>query len=126
MLDGGKPVCNHNGGSVLHQFNNGILYQAFRLSIKGRGGFVQDQYGRICQNCTGNTDSLHLSPAQFSSTFTNTCFICILILHDEVMGISHLCSIYNPLQISSFAVTKRYVIPEGVVEKDGLLTHHAH
>ena len=29
MLDGTEPVSNHDGGSVLHEVGDGLLYQLF-------------------------------------------------------------------------------------------------
>ena len=34
MANGGKPVCNHNAGAVLHHIINGILHQAFAFCIQ--------------------------------------------------------------------------------------------
>ena len=34
VLDGGEPVCDHDGGAVLHQVDDGLLHQPLRLRIQ--------------------------------------------------------------------------------------------
>ena len=89
MLDGGKPVCNHYGGPVLHQLDNGILDQALRFRIQRRSGLVKDQYGWIGHHSTGYADTLLLTSAQFSTAFTYPLIITNsgdFGLHDGIVG----------------------------------------
>ena len=48
-LDRRQPMRNDKGGSVLDQFLQSQLNIFFRFGIKRRGGFVQNQNGRILQ-----------------------------------------------------------------------------
>ena len=47
VAHGGKPVCNHKGGSSAHQLIHTILYQFLRPGINGTGRLIQDQNRRI-------------------------------------------------------------------------------
>ena len=62
---GGQAMGNVNGAFAPHQcFETGI-YFIFRHGIKGRGGFIQDNEGRVLiqSSCQGNF--LCLSPGNF-------------------------------------------------------------
>ena len=61
MFDGGQAVCNHDGGAPAHQLAQGFLHQPFRFVVQRRGGFIQDEDGRVLVNGAGNRQSLALA-----------------------------------------------------------------
>ena len=42
ILDGGKPMCDGNGGTCLHQAFQSLLNQAFAFRIESGSRFVKD------------------------------------------------------------------------------------
>ena len=61
MLDGTQSVGHSHGGTGLHQFLQGILYQTLALGIKSRGRLVEDEDRRILEDGTGYADTLTLT-----------------------------------------------------------------
>ena len=62
--DGGQPVRDHDHGAVLHQVGQRLLHQHFRFGVEMRGGFVQNQDGRVLEQGAGDGDALPLAAAQ--------------------------------------------------------------
>ena len=60
----GKPVGNDKCGTAIHQAIHALLYQRFRACINGTGGFIQNQYRRVSNGCTGNGQQLTLPLGQ--------------------------------------------------------------
>ena len=112
----GKPVSYHNRCPVLHKFNNCILYESFRFSVKGRRGFIKNKDGRICHNSPGNTYPLPLSSAQFIARFTHKTFITLFIFNDEFMRICDPGSIFDLCHIV-FVNSECNVLSEGGIEE---------
>jgi hypothetical protein len=44
---GGQAVCDDDGGAAFHQPVQRVLHRTFAFAVQRRGGFVQDQHGRV-------------------------------------------------------------------------------
>jgi len=61
VLDGGQAMGDDEGGAALAQGVERLLDLAFRLGVKRRGRFVQNQDRRILQQGAGDGDALALA-----------------------------------------------------------------
>jgi len=61
VFDGGEAVGDDDGGTVAHQFFEGVLDESFRFGIEGGGGFVEDEDGGIAEDSAGDAESLALA-----------------------------------------------------------------
>ena len=111
-----------NGCATLHQSFQSLLHKSFALCVKGRSGLVQNQDWRILQDGTGYADALTLSARQSSATVANHRIVTIGRLHDKLMRIGYLGSLYH-LFHSCILNTKCDVVIKGVVEQDSFLVH---
>src|SRR5687767_3143790 len=81
VLNGAETARNDDRRSVLHEVVQRILYQPFRLGIKRRGGFIQDEDRRVLQYCARNAQALALAARQFRASLANGGLISIGRLH---------------------------------------------
>ena len=70
MLDGTQTVGHCYGGTGLHQFLQGILYQTLALGIKSRGCLVEDEDRRILEDGTGDAHTLTLTAGESAAPIT--------------------------------------------------------
>jgi len=61
LEDGRKPVRDDDGGAVLHQAIERLLYQGFAFGIERRCRFVEKQDRGVLQQRSGNGDPLTLA-----------------------------------------------------------------
>ena len=60
--DRGQSVSDGDGRPVFGELFQALLNPAFAFVVKGAGGLIQDQDGRVFQEDAGNGDALFLSP----------------------------------------------------------------
>ena len=60
-LDGRQTVSNHKGRSAFHELLQCLLDEPFRLTVEGRGGFIQQQDSWIFHDGPGNGNALSLT-----------------------------------------------------------------
>ena len=58
VADGFQPVRDHNDGLVARQGFDGLLKPVFVFGVNIRGGFVQNDDGRVLEHCARNGDAL--------------------------------------------------------------------
>lgn len=51
VVDGFQPVRDHNDGLVARQGFDGLLKPVFVFGVNIRGGFVQNDDGRVLEHC---------------------------------------------------------------------------
>lgn len=68
--NGRKSVGDDDGRAADHQVFEGLDDEAFGLGVEGAGGFVQDEYGAVPQNCSGYGDALALPARQVRSSLS--------------------------------------------------------
>ena len=59
-LDRRQPMRDHERRAPLHQVRERGLNSALRLGVERRGGFVENQHGRVLEQCARNRDALPL------------------------------------------------------------------
>ena len=89
VADSAQAVGDGDGGARLHQALQGFLHQAFALCVEGRGGFVQDEDGRVLQDGPGDADTLALPAGQASAAVAYHRVVALLRFHDEVVGVGN-------------------------------------
>src|SRR5438105_9282799 len=60
-LDGGEPVCNHDGGAPAHQRVEGRLHLALGFRVERRGGLVEDEHRRVLEQRARDGEALALA-----------------------------------------------------------------
>ena len=87
LLDGREAVCHHQSGTLLHEFIECGLHQAFGFGVERAGGFVQNQDGHVFQQGAGDGDTLALTAGKFETVFAdfglqtmmNTLWVAVLV-----------------------------------------------
>jgi len=69
--DGGKAVRDGNHRFSCHQAVQAGLDGCFHFAIQRRGGFVQDEDGRVFEQDAGDGDTLPLPAGEFDTTFAD-------------------------------------------------------
>ena len=101
------------------------MHQSLAFRIEGRGGLVEDEDRRILQDGTGDADTLALTTRESSATIADVRIESVFALRNEVVGVGYLRGLLY-LLLSGIVHAKRDVVPERVVEEDGLLIHVAY
>ena len=110
ILDGGKTVGDYEGGAVLCQLLQGILYHFFTLVVQSRGCFIKNQYRRVFEEYSGDRQTLLLSAGQFDAPLSDIGVISIRKSHDKFMGIGIFGGIDNLFSCSAgFPVSDVFV-----------------
>jgi hypothetical protein len=86
-LDGTETVSNYNGGATLGSYIQSSLNNAFTLGVKSRGSFVEEQYLRVTDDSSGNSNTLLLTTTEQEATLTNIGLVSLWELSDKVMGV---------------------------------------
>lgn len=120
VLDGGKAVGDGNGGAGLHEPFERFLHEAFAFGVECRGGFVEDEDGRILEDGAGDGDALALSAGEAAAAVAHLGVVAFLAFHDEVVGIGDFRRFDDLLHRGVFHAEGN-VVEETVVEEDGLL-----
>ena len=47
VLDGAQAMGDDQCGAAMHELVEGVLHEVFALGVKGAGGLVEDEDGRI-------------------------------------------------------------------------------
>ncbi len=121
---GGQAVSNHNGSAVARGRAYFRLNRLFVVRVELRGGFVENQDGRIFQQGTGNGHALLLSAGQLEAALAHLRLIALGRADDEVVdmrGARH--RLYLGRAGAGFAVGD--VVANGVVEQHRVLRHDA-
>ena len=61
---GGKAMCDYQGGTTGHKFLQCQLHRLLAFRVECTGSLIEQQYGRVSQQRTGNRDSLALSDGE--------------------------------------------------------------
>jgi len=72
--------------SLRHQVSKSFLDQHLRLGIEMRGGFVEDQDGRVAEDGSGYRQTLALASTEFDAALADTGFIAFGHAGDEFVG----------------------------------------
>lgn len=59
--DSGEPVGDGDDSTASGKFRNRLLDLAFGFNVNRRGCFVQNNDGRVAQDCSGYGDTLFLT-----------------------------------------------------------------
>lgn len=130
----------HNNDCLLAEFNElveGLLDLVLALGIQSTGSFVQEQDFRLSDEGAGDGNTLLLTSRKLNSSSANECFITVgeeLGVFDEIVDrrlfaslIEHLCDLSFTFTVSvSLFNAVEDVVPDSVVEEDGLLLDNSH
>ena len=125
IANGGEAMGHSHRCACLHQTLQGILHQAFALSIEGRCGLIEDEDGRVLQDGTSNTHTLSLTTRETTASVADVRIVAVFALSDELMSVGNLCSLNNLLLKVRRVLfdAKSNIVSEAIIEKDSLLVH---
>ena len=92
---------NDEGGSMNHQALQGLLDQVLRLRVQGRGRLVQDEDGRVFEDCPSNGDPLPLAARDPDPLLPDPGGIALGQGADELLRIGELGSLPNSCLVVS-------------------------
>ena len=125
ILDGAQAVRNDQRGTVAHEVIEGLLHKVFALGVKGRGGLVENEDGRILENGARYADALPLTARQVAAAVAYVGVKLLFGGHDKVVGIGNLSRL-DYFLLRGILHTEGDVVIETVVKQNSLLVHIAH
>src|SRR5436305_14940746 len=75
-----------DNGSMFLKTIDRCLDIGFGASIERRGGFVEDDYWRVADECSRDGNSLPLTAGQAHPAFANLCLITFRETHNKVVA----------------------------------------
>ena len=99
---------------------DGLANQGLVLNVHGAGGFVEDEDRGIAEHGPRQGDSLPLAAGKAAPALADQGVILLRQRHDELMGISSLCRLDDPVAAgvgSPYAMFRR----DGVLKEDRVL-----
>ena len=110
-------------GAVEHEVVEGLLNHMFGFGVKGAGGLVQNEQGRILEQGAGNGQALLLAPGKAHAALPDGRFVAFGQLADEAVGIGGRgCGTHAlHIQIRGEVAPIGDVFGDGRVEQEGIL-----
>ena len=124
VFHGGEPVGDGNGGAAFGEGVQGMLDDHFAFVVQGRGGFVQNQDGRVFQENAGDGDPLFLSAGKLYAPLAHVGLKALFKIHDEVVGVGQLRRFHDFL-VCGFRAAVANVFHDIGVKEVHVLLHHA-
>ena len=122
VLNGGKPVGNHqHSADVLHLFQR-ILDQNFRFCVDVGGGFVQDHNAGFMDNGTGKAEQLPLAGGEVVAPFSYRFIQALFQAVNEMVGIYIPAGIHH-FFIGNILFLQKDVAADGAGEEEHILEH---
>src|SRR5690606_9687483 len=104
LLDGSQTVGDDESGTSLHDLIQRSLDMPFGFGIQCRGGLVENQQGRILEQCARNGQALALPTGKQYAVLTDEGVVALRHLLDELGGIGIGGGLLNGLQRRSSQV----------------------
>ena len=124
MRDGGQAVGDDQRGAAARGEVDLGLNGFFGARVERRGGFVEDQDGRILEQRAGDGDALFFTAREFQAAFANTRFVAVGQATDEVGELGGGRGGVDQA-VGGLGATVLDVVAQAVVEKHGVLRHDA-
>ena len=86
VLHGGYPLRDDEGGRIRELFAESLAYAAVGGSIDSACGIVENDYLRLFQQGTGNTEPLLLTAGDIHAALSELGVIALREAHYEVVG----------------------------------------
>ena len=129
----GEPMGNDEGSAGtlyvglrvgMEEGGEGLLDKGLALAVEGTGGFIENEYFGLCEQCTGNADALTLTTTEKGTAVANWGEIALRQNGNELVGTRGTGGLFYLLG-GGVGHAIGYVGHDGVVEKKGLLRHNA-
>ena len=125
MLDGGKPMGHHNGGTACHQPVHGILDQGLGLCVDIGSGLVHDQNGRVIGQGPGEGEKLPLSGGQGGATLRHSFLVAVFQITDELVRIDEFRG-FHDFRFGDVLISQPDIALDVAGEQEYILLHLAH
>ena len=93
----GQAVSDHERRPVAHQVRQRFLDQPFRLGVERRGGFIEDQDGRVFQERPRDRQALPLAAREALAALPYRALVAAWQRHDELVGVRGPCCVFDLL-----------------------------
>ena len=110
VLDGGKSVGYHNGGTALHELFQSLGDQAFGFGIDICSCLIQYQDGRLVSQCSCKGDQLPLTGGEGAASLCYRRIICPRHSFDKGVRIDDFCGMLDILQRNIFIVQRNIAL----------------
>src|SRR5216684_4671050 len=115
-------MCNHKNSAPRHQIMQRGLHQRLRLAVESRRRLVQNQYGRVLQQSTRDSDALTLAPGKPHAPFSNDRIVTRWKSEDEFVCQGSAGRSFNFL-LRDIGLTVSNVVASRVVEQHRILSN---
>ncbi len=124
VLDGGKPVGDHQHSADVLHFFQGVLNEHFRFGIDVGSGFVQDHHAGLMDNGTGKAEQLPLTGREVVAPFPDRLVQALFQAVNEVVSIYILAGGHH-FFIGNIVFLQKDVAADGAGEEEHILQHLA-
>ena len=120
-----EAMRDDDHGAALHQVGQRGLHQRLALGIERRGGFVENENGRVLEDGAGNGHALALAAGEAEAFLADDGVVALRHAQNEIVrqGIARGLLHQGVLDVR---LTVGDVVVHGVVEEDGLLRDLRH
>ena len=91
MHDRGEAVRDGKRRAALAQFGDRLLHGALQFRIEGRGGFIEQDDGRVLDQRARDGDALALAAGQLQAVLADRGVVARREAFDEIVGVGGLC-----------------------------------
>ena len=120
-----RPLGDNDLGSFRNVIFHGLPDPGICSGIHRTGGIIQDQYFRLFQKGSGNTEPLLLAAGYIGSSLFYVSVVSIRKLGNKLIGAGHLAGL-DQFLICSLLVSPTEIIPDGTGKKDIFLKDYRH
>ena len=116
----GKPVGDEEDGSAFTELFERVLNAVLGDIIQGRCCFIENQYGRVFQEQTSDSDPLLLPAGKLNAPLSNVGIVAIGQARDEVVDLRFLRCLHN-LFFCGIGPAVEDIVPNGSRKEEDIL-----
>src|SRR5207237_1274910 len=122
VADGAQAVGDGDHGAPLHDALERLDDDRLRLGVERRSRLVEDEDGRVANDCAGDSDALPLSAGQGQASFAHLGVVAVGHPRDELVRVGEPRRI-DDLLFGSVGPPVCDVLPYRAAEEDGVLQY---
>ena len=123
--NGGEAVGDDEDGAAGHQIVERTLHEHFGFGVELRGGFVEDENGRVFEQGAGDGEALALAAGEALTAVADESLVSLGHLHDEIVRHGGFGGGEN-FFFGEIRAAVAEIAPDRVVEKNGFLGDDRH
>src|SRR5438270_5235970 len=116
-------MSNEDGRSIGSHLNNCALNLVLCSAVYRASSIVEKKNAWCCQQCSGQGDTLSLSPGKHNPTRTDHCAVAVLEIHDKLMCLSCFRRFLDHL-LRRVRISKGNILSDGTRKQENILLDH--